>query len=110
MLVNGNPENDNMYSHRISEDTHACTKKLTTLTSKEIQAYAYPYGTYNQESSQIIHAAGIAYAFTTHPGIVSRATNPMMLPRLNAGSPYVRNISIHRYILRALSSKKTATQ
>lgn len=101
----GQLETDEQYRLRIQEDTKACMRKLKELGSDAFDIYAYPFGFYDSESVPILQSAGIRYAFTTHSDMVTRKTAPMEIPRLNAGSPYVRSVSLNNLILRKLAER-----
>ncbi|MBQ3520735.1 MAG: hypothetical protein IJA50_02410, partial [Firmicutes bacterium] len=45
-------------------------------------AFAYPYGDYNDASRQMVEEAGFLCAVTTQPGKVYPGDDPMLLPRL----------------------------
>jgi peptidoglycan/xylan/chitin deacetylase (PgdA/CDA1 family) len=103
----GIPENEEQYRMRIFQDTNRCIEKLHSLTLKPVDTYAYPYGSYNPVSVEILQQAGIRYAFTTSSGIATRRTDPMLIPRINAGSPYVQTSSVHNLILRAVRAEES---
>jgi peptidoglycan/xylan/chitin deacetylase (PgdA/CDA1 family) len=55
---------------------------LGKLLGQEIGAFAYPYGSYNARSREIVSAAGFKCAFTLHRGVNTRATDPFALRRM----------------------------
>lgn len=99
----GQKETDEQYRDRIRKDTIACIRKLRELDSDQADVYAYPFGYYDKQSVDVLREAGIQYAFTTRSEMVTRDTDPMEIPRLNAGSPYVRSISVNNLILRKVA-------
>jgi peptidoglycan/xylan/chitin deacetylase (PgdA/CDA1 family) len=100
---NGQKETDDQHRERIRKDTVTCIRKLRELGSDQADVYAYPFGYFDSESVDILRAAGIRYGFTTRSEMVTRDTDPMQIPRLNAGSPYVRSISVNNLILRKVA-------
>lgn len=60
---------------------------------------AYPFGAYNGPFIEAARHAGIRYAFTTQPGLVSRSTPNMELPRINAGE---KGLSGHALVQRII--------
>lgn len=99
----GQTETDEQYQNRIRQDTTACIRKLRELDADAAETYAYPFGSYDKTSTGILREAGIRYAFTTRGEMVTQDTDPMQIPRLNAGSPYVRSISVNNLILRKIA-------
>lgn len=97
----GVKETDSQYKDRILNDTKECIRQLRRFHSKA-DAYAYPYGMYNKDVPGILNEAGIRYAFTVKPGALTRKTNPMEIPRINAGSPFMSPKRVHKQIVRKL--------
>ncbi|TCZ75300.1 polysaccharide deacetylase family protein [Paenibacillus albiflavus] len=88
-MPNGQMESDQEYRERISNDTKNCINNIAEASSFIPNFYAYPFGSFNEEAKQIIRDAGIKYAFTTAEGIMTRKMDPMKIPRINAGSPWI---------------------
>jgi peptidoglycan/xylan/chitin deacetylase (PgdA/CDA1 family) len=102
LVQNGIAETDEEFKTRITRDTKNCIAKLSALHgAKKVDAYAYPYGSYDDKTISYLQEAGINYAFTTKAGMVSDMTDPMQIPRINAGSPFVRPYSISNLIKKA---------
>lgn len=95
-------ESEPEYTKRITDDTNRCTAKLSELGEQPVDAFAFPFGVYDKQSGALLQAAGIRYAFTTVPGIADRSTDPMQIPRINAGSPFVKTNSLNNLIIRKL--------
>jgi len=89
LKLNGKRETELQYIARITQDIKACVQKLVRLNRHTIDTFAYPYGLYNASSIRVLHANGIHYAFTTKPGLCAPGANPMLLPRINGGSPHI---------------------
>jgi peptidoglycan/xylan/chitin deacetylase (PgdA/CDA1 family) len=98
--LNGTQETDEQYKHRILQDTTSCRDKLSKLGDKPVDSYAYPYGIWNKQASELIHEAGIRYAFTISPQMATRSADRLQIPRINAGSPNITPELLHRTIQR----------
>jgi poly-beta-1,6-N-acetyl-D-glucosamine N-deacetylase len=85
----GSKEADAAYQERIVHDTRMCVEKISQTTNRKVTHFAYPYGIYNKTAIKLLSQAGIQYAFTTKSQMTTREANPMLLPRINAGSPWV---------------------
>ncbi|MFC0212747.1 polysaccharide deacetylase family protein [Paenibacillus chartarius] len=102
-------ESDEQYEARIVRDTRSCVAALKELGSGIADMYAYPFGSYDDNSIRLLNDAGIQYAFTVHSEMVTRSTNPMEIPRLNAGSPYMKPVSVNNHILRKVAARIEAS-
>lgn len=87
MQPDGSEEANTAYQERIAQDTQKCIEKLAQ--NRKVNHFAYPYGIYNKTAVKLISQAGIQYAFTTKSQMTTRQSNPMLLPRINAGSPWI---------------------
>lgn len=105
MMVNGSLETEEDYHSRIIQDTLRCIHKLQALEPYAEDAYAYPFGSYDTASETLLMQSGIRYGFTTTSGMVTNKTDWMQLPRINAGSPFVKPISVNNLIIRNLHKK-----
>lgn len=90
------------YEKRIIDDTKRCKAKLSELYNAPIDSFAFPFGIYDERSAGLLQQAEIHYAFTTVSGIVDRHTDPMQIPRINAGSPFIKENSLNNLIIRKL--------
>lgn len=108
LMKDGRQETQAEYEHRIIDDTMACRRKLESLQQGEVDAFAYPFGIYDGPSSQLIAQAGIRYAFTTVSEMATRDVDPMQIPRINAGSPFIRPNSINNLIVRKVQAPLSA--
>jgi peptidoglycan/xylan/chitin deacetylase (PgdA/CDA1 family) len=102
LVTDGQEETEEQYERRIAGDTRVCIGRLQELYPHPVDVYAYPFGAYDNASIQILKKAGIRYAFTTRSEMVTRDTDPMEIPRINAGSPFIRSYSLHNLILRKI--------
>lgn len=99
----GAEETDAQYRQRITDDTKACIDSLKGLYGSPIETLAYPFGMFNKRAAAIIHDAGIQFAFTVLPRMATRDTDPLKIPRLNAGSPYTTPEGLHNMIMRRVT-------
>jgi peptidoglycan/xylan/chitin deacetylase (PgdA/CDA1 family) len=104
LLLQGAEESDAEYKQRIADDMQACKIKLQQLRPGVVDAMAYPYGIYTDKVGELIRASGIRFAFTIQPGMVVRGMNPMNLPRINAGSPYITPEGLQATITRKVKA------
>ncbi|GAA4867536.1 hypothetical protein GCM10023310_54100 [Paenibacillus vulneris] len=95
-------ETEQQFEQRIMDDTQLCRKKLGELYNRPIDSFAYPFGIYDTRSADLLNRSGIHYAYTTVSGIASRNTDPMQIPRINAGSPFVKANSLNNLIIQRL--------
>ncbi|MDQ0875142.1 peptidoglycan/xylan/chitin deacetylase (PgdA/CDA1 family) [Paenibacillus sp. V4I3] len=99
---NGITETDDELKQRVLTDTRTGLTKLNELNgSKSVDSYAYPFGSYDDHTISYLLEAGVKYAFTTKSGITTKETDPMQIPRINAGSPFIRVHSINNLIKQA---------
>ncbi|WP_081824379.1 polysaccharide deacetylase family protein [Paenibacillus sp. UNC451MF] len=104
--INGNPESPEEYRQRVLKDTNFCISNLHGLHSEKVDAYAYPYGMYHQEASELIRQSGIEYAFTVVSRMAVRHDDRMQIPRINAGNPSITPESLHQTIMRRAIARK----
>jgi hypothetical protein len=100
--INGSLESEEQYETRILEDTHSCLQKLQALNATVVDTYAYPFGFYNAKAVELLQHAGIKFGFTTRRGMATIHTDPLQIPRINAGSPYVKDISVNNLIMQTV--------
>lgn len=102
VTTNGALETDSEFRNRILGDTRKCLTKLRDLGGAQaVDSYAYPFGSYDDQTMSLLQEAGVRFAFTTKAGIATKRTDPMQIPRINAGSPYIRPHSINNLIKQA---------
>lgn len=93
-------EDDDEYQERIRQDTRKCMASLTADSSYTVDSYAYPYGMFNDVSKMILVQEGIRFAFTVDEGMATNQADPMEIPRINGGSPWVAPKQLHKRILK----------
>ncbi|WP_409343684.1 polysaccharide deacetylase family protein [Paenibacillus sp. MBLB4367] len=91
-------KSDEEYEKTIVNDTKTCVSKLNELQPTRHDAYAYPYGMFDKRSVRILGGEGIRYGFTTLSEMATGSVDPMQIPRINAGSPYVQPSALHNLI------------
>jgi peptidoglycan/xylan/chitin deacetylase (PgdA/CDA1 family) len=60
--------------------------RLEAITRRRPAAFAYPYGTWNEQSRDLVKAAGFACACTTAERAVSNRSHSFSLPRVRVGN------------------------
>jgi peptidoglycan/xylan/chitin deacetylase (PgdA/CDA1 family) len=100
----GQIESDDAYKQRILNDTSICRQKVSQLYDQPIDSYAYPFGISDSLVAQLVHQVGIKYAFTIIPEMTTHDTDPLQIPRINAGSPNITPELLHRTIQRRIVS------
>jgi peptidoglycan/xylan/chitin deacetylase (PgdA/CDA1 family) len=55
---------------------------LEVLLGGAVDAFAYPFGFWDEGVVEVVRSAGFALAVTTQPGTVSDASDALRLPRL----------------------------
>jgi poly-beta-1,6-N-acetyl-D-glucosamine N-deacetylase len=106
LIVKGVRESKQEYLSRITLDLTLCINQLKTLNAHPIDTFAYPFGLYNSSAIQVLKQVGVHYAFTTKPGMVSQQSDPMILPRINAGSPQDSPSTLYKSIIKANKSSE----
>lgn len=86
------------YQNRVSSDLQTSIEKLKPLQSHPVDSLAYPFGIYNKAAIESIKQTDIRYAFTIHPGIAAKDMDPLEIPRINAGSPWITPQILHETI------------
>ncbi|MCZ8522690.1 MULTISPECIES: polysaccharide deacetylase family protein [Paenibacillus] len=96
----GAEESQEAYRSRIRSDTESCIQELQQLVPQPVDAYAYPFGMYTAEASELIGSAGIRYGFTVSSRMSDRSDDPMQIPRINAGNPSIDPEQLDKTITR----------
>lgn len=104
----GNPISGDAYNAKIAADSAACHQKLTELHGKPeaADAYAYPFGVFTKPAVQLVRQAGFQYGFTIVGEMATRASDPMQIPRINAGNPQIQPANLHQIIMRRIETVK----
>jgi peptidoglycan/xylan/chitin deacetylase (PgdA/CDA1 family) len=106
LIVKGVRESKQEYISRIALDLTLCINQLKILNAHPIDTFAYPFGLYNSSAIQVLKQLGVHYAFTTKSGMVSQKSDPMILPRINAGSPQDSPSILYKSIIKANESSE----
>lgn len=104
LIKDGKEETDQEYSRRILDDTRASIRKIDELVPEHTDTMAYPFGIYNEKAVQLVREAGIKYAFTILPRMATRKADPLRIPRINAGSPYISPEVLYNAITRRVTA------
>jgi poly-beta-1,6-N-acetyl-D-glucosamine N-deacetylase len=107
-LQDGTLESDASYHKRIAKDISVCRSKVNALANQHSDTFAYPYGINSPPAIAALKEAGIRYAFTLIPQMTTRGTDPLRIPRLNAGSPGITPQALHHFILQRVESSLIA--
>ncbi|MFD0870161.1 MULTISPECIES: polysaccharide deacetylase family protein [Paenibacillus] len=97
-LDSGKRESEEDYRQRIMADTRTCRSVLEQVNPSPIDSLAYPFGIYDRDAAEALQSAGIEYAFTIAPGMATRQTDRLAIPRINAGGPYISPAKLHKSI------------
>lgn len=91
-------ETEEEYKARIYEDLKKSKDLLEQGLGVHVDFFSAPYGKKNQKVDEISMDIGLEYIFTIEPGLVSAASAPTALPRINAGSPDIDGDKLHQLI------------
>jgi hypothetical protein len=89
LLINGKEETDKDFEQRVVSDLQTSVSMLKPLQAYPVDSMAYPYGIYSKSAIDFVKQAGFRYAYTVQPGIADRNSDPYLIPRINAGSPWI---------------------
>jgi peptidoglycan/xylan/chitin deacetylase (PgdA/CDA1 family) len=89
LIINGKEETDKEFEQRVVSDLQTSVAMLKPLQAYPVDSFAYPYGIYSDSAINFVKQAGIRYAFTVQPGIADRNCDRYLIPRINAGSPWI---------------------
>ncbi|WP_438431920.1 polysaccharide deacetylase family protein [Gorillibacterium sp. sgz500922] len=98
LAKDGRTETDAEYEARIRNDLNASHSLLSELSPNSADAIAYPYGVYDREALRLVRESGFRYGFTIAPGMTTRSSDPLKLPRINAGNPEVSPAELDKMI------------
>lgn len=70
---------------------------LDDILGQSVAGFAYPYGSYTQESVDLVKGAGFHFACTVHPGVIEPSDDCFQLPRMTVedwdGEEFSRRLS-----------------
>jgi hypothetical protein len=89
LLINGKEETDKEFEQRVVSDLQTSVSMLKPLQPYPVDSLAYPFGIYSESAINFAKQAGIKYAYTVQPGIADRNCDLYLIPRINAGSPWI---------------------
>ena len=87
---------------RIHEDLRRSKELLEQGLGVPVDFFSVPYGWKNEKVDEVAREVGFEYIFTIQPGFVSMTSDPMNLPRVNAGSPDIDGDRLHQLILKTV--------
>jgi peptidoglycan/xylan/chitin deacetylase (PgdA/CDA1 family) len=108
LTFNDKQESEEEYEQRVTKDSDMCVSKLAELQTEPVDAIAYPFGSYTDTAIQLLQRSGLKVGFTVQPGVAQKETNPMKIPRINAGSPWVTPESLNELIAHQTVTFKSA--
>lgn len=103
ITANGIIESVEEYQDRILTDTRTCIESLQQIHGRTVDMFAYPFGLSSSEARELLREAGIQYAFTIVPRMATRDADPLLIPRINAGSNTITPEGLHESILRRVT-------
>ena len=104
--VNWRNETEAEHRARVYEDLRNSRVMLERRLGVRVDVFSAPYGIKNAVVDEIAQEAGFDYIFTIAPGLVSAESDPMSLPRINAGSPTIDGKGLHDIILRLAAGEQ----
>ncbi|MBO8173134.1 MAG: polysaccharide deacetylase family protein [Bacillaceae bacterium] len=94
------------YQGRLYVDLMMAKAGLEQKLGREVTALSFPYGFYNSRMIEMAQKAGYQYGFTTREGAVIAGTNPLLIPRIHAGTPDVDPQTLKEMILLQVEADK----
>lgn len=95
----GRPETVEEYEARVLGDFMEASWLLEDHLGVTPPFFAFPYGRFDAWTTHLSRLAGYRFLFTTRSGVVTRATDPLQIPRVNAGSPTVTATELEKTLL-----------
>lgn len=90
------------YENRVLADFAVANRLLQENLGAAPEFFAFPYGRYDAWLVRLAQVAGYRFLFTTRPGVVTRSTDPLQIPRFNAGSQAVSAAALEELLRSAL--------
>jgi len=94
------PETFEEYYDRVYQDLAKSKEVLDEILHQDTKALAVPFGRFTPTVKEIAASVGFDYNFTINPGVVTRNTDKMSLPRINAGYSSISDDELKNIILR----------
>jgi peptidoglycan/xylan/chitin deacetylase (PgdA/CDA1 family) len=69
-----------------AREVAGCRRRLELLLQREVAAFAYPYGAYDDATVEAVRAAGFEAALTVEEGLSHAGGDPLRLPRVEVRS------------------------
>ncbi len=90
------------YIERVSGDLRTSRQVLDRLLSQRTRALAPPYGRSSRTLQELAVESGFDFLFTIRPGVAGADTDPLSIPRINAGYSSIRGTDLKNRILSAV--------
>lgn len=97
---------DDAYRSKIEADTAACASNVSSLygAAGTADSYAYPFGVFDPTALKVLSEEGFRYGFTIIAEMATRRSDPMQIPRINAGNPKIRPENLQQMIERRIEA------
>lgn len=86
------------YEVRVLNDLAEANRLLKEHLGVEPEFFAYPYGRYDAWLSRLCRYSGYRFLLTTRPGIVTRSTDPLQIPRYGVGNESMTPASLEELL------------
>lgn len=108
-LLNGPLKGQSLsdYRNMVYQDLKRSREEIESHLQQPVYALALPFGAGGQTAIQAAVDAGFKIVFTTHYGVVTRQSNPLALPRVNAGGPAITPAKLDA-LIRATAGASTS--
>ncbi|MGE5554577.1 MAG: polysaccharide deacetylase family protein [Betaproteobacteria bacterium] len=90
------------YENRVLADFGRANQLFQKNLGSVPKYFAIPYGRYDPWLVRLARVSGYQFVFTTQPGVVTRSSDPLALPRYNAGSQTVSATELELLLRNAL--------
>ncbi|WP_406676643.1 polysaccharide deacetylase family protein [Moorella sp. ACPs] len=95
------------FMNMVYQDLARSREEIEAHLQQPVYALALPYGAAGPLAIQAAARAGFQLIFTTQAGAITRKSNPLSLPRINAGSPAVSPSELDIIIRKAAGVETT---
>lgn len=103
----GRGETVEEYEGRMLSDFAEANRLFAEHLGYTPECMAFPYGRFDPWLVRLCYVSGYRFLFTTSPGVVTRNTDPLRIPRYNAGSPDVTAAALEEMLRRAFGREAT---
>ncbi|HHW15624.1 MAG TPA: polysaccharide deacetylase family protein [Firmicutes bacterium] len=103
----GRDETVEEYEQRMLSDFAEANRLFQEHLGFTPEYMAFPYGRFDPWLVRLCYVSGYRFLFTTSPGVVTRATDPLRIPRYNAGSPDMTAAALEELLRKAFGQEAT---